>query len=351
MSHAQTSLTPRERELGAIILQYNEVTERLKFSHEQLLTEVTRLREELEHKNRQLERRERLAALGQMAAGLAHEIRNPLGGIQLYASLLERDLAGSPELLGVVTKIRRGVRILDSLVNDVLTFANPNEPQRARVVLGGVIEQVVELIAPKMRQAKVELRVDRAGDPIELWADPRQLHQILFNTLLNGMEAAGSGGWVELSACARQRDGAQAVITIADSGPGIPPEVRERIFNPFFTTKDSGTGLGLAIVHQLVEAHGGSVTVGEHPAGGAIFTIRLPVAEPAEASGGKLATAPQRSGAEFIAAEPGPPPPRGAPRGGGGARGRAPPRRAGAMPWQARLGELRIPSPTCGTPH
>jgi signal transduction histidine kinase len=288
MTQVQTSLTPRERELGAIILQYNEVTERLKLSHEQLLTEVTRLREELEHKNRQLERRERLAALGQMAAGLAHEIRNPLGGIQLYASLLERDLAGSSGLLEVVTKIRQGVHMLDSLVNDVLTFANPSAPQRGRVVLADVIEQVAELIAPKMRQAKVELRVDKVCGSIELWADARQLHQILFNTLLNGMEAAGSGGWVELSAHPPHRGDAQAAIAIADSGPGIPPEVRERIFNPFFTTKDSGTGLGLAIVHQLVEAHGGAVTVGEHPAGGAMFTIRLPVAEPPAASGEEL---------------------------------------------------------------
>ena len=135
MAHSSASLTARERELGAIVLQYNEVTERLKASHERLLAEVARLRDELEHTNRQLERRERLAALGQMAAGLAHEIRNPLGGIQLYASLLARDLADSPNLLETVRKIQRGVHMLDGLVNDVRSFAHPSEPQRERVSL------------------------------------------------------------------------------------------------------------------------------------------------------------------------------------------------------------------------
>jgi signal transduction histidine kinase len=278
MTCIQTDLTPRERELGAIILQYNEVTERLKHSHEQLLSEVARLRDELEHTNRELERRERLAALGQMAAGLAHEIRNPLGGIQLYASVLAKDLVEAPRQLAIVEKIRRGVHMLDSLVNDVLTFANPSEPQRGRVDLDAVIEEVADLVSPRLRQAGVELRVDSSCQGIVLWADARQLQQILLNVLQNGLEAAGEGGWVSISA-GRADDGRdEAVITIADSGPGISAELRHRIFNPFFTTRDKGTGLGLAIVHQLVEAHGGSITAGADPAGGAEFTLCLPLA-------------------------------------------------------------------------
>ena len=150
MSSEPVCLTPRERELGAIVLQYNEVTERLKASHEQLLSEVARLREELAHKNRELERRERLAALGHMAAGLAHEIRNPLGSIQLFASLLGRDLVDAPKQFQLVEKISRAVHLLDGLVGDVLTFAKPCEPQRDEVVLGRIVDEVVELMAPRL---------------------------------------------------------------------------------------------------------------------------------------------------------------------------------------------------------
>ena len=139
-----------------------------------------------------------------------------------------------------------------------------------------MIDEVAELLAPRRRQAGVDLRVEGDSRRITLWCDARQVRQILWNTLLNALEAAGEGGWVSVSARPAEDGRPEAVITVADSGPGIPDELRERVFNPFFTTKDRGTGLGLAIVHQLVEAHGGSIAVGRHPAGGAMFTIRLP---------------------------------------------------------------------------
>jgi signal transduction histidine kinase len=285
-SQAQTDLTPRERELGAIILQYNEVTERLKSSYEQLLTEAERLREELEHKNRELERRERLAALGQMAAGLAHEIRNPLGGIQLYASLLARDMSDSPEQLDVLQKIGRGVRLIDGLVTDVLTFAKPSDPQKADVCFGAVLDEVIELMVARLQRVQVDLRIDPTCRDLSLWADPKQLKQVLSNVLFNALEALeadqvnadeGQLPWVAVSAEVDGETGQDALITIADSGPGIDSDALHRVFNPFFTTKDSGTGLGLAIVHQLVEAHGGSITAGRDGQRGAVFSIRLPL--------------------------------------------------------------------------
>jgi signal transduction histidine kinase len=282
MNSAPTGLTPRERELGAIILQYNEVTERLKRSHDQLLAEVGRLREELERKNRELERRERLAALGHMAAGLAHEIRNPLGSIQLYASLLARDLTDRPKQFQTVEKISRAVHLLDGLVSDVLAFGKPTEPQRRTVVLGRVIDQVVSLVRHRLERAGVTLSADDCCRDVELWADDRQLQQILLNVLVNGIEAARPDAvgqaWVRLSTGLSQA-GEEIVVSVADSGAGVEPEILQRIFNPFFTTKDSGTGLGLAIVHQLVEAHGGRISAGRHEGGGAVFTIRLPVGQ------------------------------------------------------------------------
>ncbi|MBN1345976.1 MAG: hypothetical protein JXQ73_25015 [Phycisphaerae bacterium] len=293
MSDVQTDLTPRERELGAIILQYNEVTERLKASYEQLLAEAERLREELERTNRELERRERLAALGQMAAGLAHEIRNPLGGIQLYASLLTRDLKDSPKQLDILQKIGRGVRLIDGLVSDVLTFAKPSDPQKVDVEFGTVLDEVLELMVPRLQRSGVELRIEPNCRQVVLWADPKQLQQIIANVLFNALEAVGQIDrsadvnrleWVAVSAEANDDSDEDVLITVADSGPGIDPEALHRVFNPFFTTKDTGTGLGLAIVHQLVEAHGGSITAGRHHQNGALFTIRLPLRTPVAAS-------------------------------------------------------------------
>ncbi len=301
MADVEAGLTQRERELGAIILQYNDVTERLKGSYEQLMAEAERLREELERKNRELERRERLAALGQMAAGLAHEIRNPLGGIQLYANLLKQDLAEAPELVEVVEKIGRGVRLIEGLVSDVLTFAKPSEPQRESVELGRLVDEVVDLLRPRVEQGKVTLRVDDACYDVTLEADRRQLQQILLNVLVNSIQAASAKRlavlsaairageaveppqtWVELTAHVDATTGQDVVIRVSDSGQGIPGDLLQRVFNPFFTTKDSGTGLGLAIVHQLVEAHGGAITAGNHEGGGALFTIRLPASVPAD---------------------------------------------------------------------
>lgn len=304
MAEVETGLTQRERELGAIILQYNEVTERLKGSYEQLMSEAERLREELERKNRELERRERLAALGQMAAGLAHEIRNPLGGIQLYANLLKQDVAEVPELVEVVEKIGRGVRLIEGLVSDVLTFAKPSMPQREPVELGRLVDEVVDLLRPRVEQGKVTLRVDDACYGITMYADRRQLQQILINVLVNSVqastakrlevvsEAVKSGqtlappeAWVELTACIDVTTGQDVVIKVFDNGKGIPSDHLQRVFNPFFTTRDSGTGLGLAIVHQLVEAHGGAITAGNIEGGGALFTIRLPVGDDADETG------------------------------------------------------------------
>jgi signal transduction histidine kinase len=149
MNMSEKALTERERELGAIIDAYNEVTEQLKVSHERLTGEVSRLREELARKNRELRRRERLAALGERAAGVAHEIRNPLGGLRMFASLLEKDLRDRPESLRMVGKVAQCVSSLESVVADTLEFARPSEPRSERVRLGPLVSEVVELAQAK----------------------------------------------------------------------------------------------------------------------------------------------------------------------------------------------------------
>jgi signal transduction histidine kinase len=267
----------RIEELGRIILAYSEVTERLQQSHEQLTGTVAALQAELSEKNKLLERKERLAALGEMAAGMAHEIRNPLGGIQLYASLLARDVAAMPASAELVSKIAGGVRRLEGLVSQVLQFAREIRIVPAEADVALVVDMALELAQPKIRERAIKVVV-RGERPLVARVDEHLLGQAVLNLVLNAAEAMEQGGtiWVNFTP-AREEDGEgrQARLTIRDSGPGIPPGILERIFNPFFTTKDTGTGLGLAIVHRIVDAHDGTITVTNPPGGGAQFEIRI----------------------------------------------------------------------------
>lgn len=280
-SPARAPLTPAEtakrmEELGRIILAYSEVTERLQQSHEQLRKTVEHLRQELSEKNRLLERKNRLAALGEMAAGLAHEIRNPLGGIQLYASMLAHDLAGREEPLRTVHKISAGVKRLEGLVGQVLQFTREIAVNPEPADLAQIVTQSVEYAQKAFIDRGVECRVE-GPRPLLVNVDPLLFGQTLLNLLLNAAEAIESGGHVQVKfARPPERSAArQFHLSVRDSGAGIEPEILDRIFNPFFTTKDTGTGLGLAIVHRIVEAHDGTITASNEESGGARFEIRI----------------------------------------------------------------------------
>jgi len=277
MSPATLTLTDRERELGAIINAYNEVTERLKCSHDRLLAETRRLREELVEKNRELARRQRLAALGEMAAGVAHEIRNPLAGIQLYASLLIRDLRDDAGCRQLAERIDAGVRTLDGIVSDVLAFAGGAEPQRARVALAELLSACAASIEPARQRRGASVVFDESVQACVLDIDAGQVQRALLNLLFNALDAAGDEGtvWVFTK---QEPDGSGCAIHVADNGPGVADENKDRIFNPFFTTKDSGTGLGLAIAHRIAEVHGGKLQVMDRAGGGAEFVLTLPPA-------------------------------------------------------------------------
>jgi len=279
MSSLTGKLTQRERELGAIINSYNEVTEQLKQSHEQLREEVRRLRQELARKNRQLRRRERLAALGELAAGVAHEIRNPLSAIELFASLLARDLKDRPAQRRLVGKISKGVGKLESIVSDILEFGRPSEPDPVRVRLDAVARETIELAYGKIEECGVAVEVSGALAGVEVITDRVLLQRGLLNLLINGLEATASGTSngprrVVIGLGGGTDD--QVTVTVADEGPGVDPEIMDRIFDPFFTTKDNGSGLGLAIVHQIAESLGGSVRAANRSCGGAVFSLCLP---------------------------------------------------------------------------
>ncbi len=278
----------RLAELAEIIQSYNAVTLKLQHSHEVLQAEVERLQEELAGKNAQLQRSKRLAALGEMAAGIAHEIRNPLAAIHLYARMLVEDLSAWE--CGVVPsggagdvkpqretaeKIADAVRGLNAIVTDVLSFSREITPRIEAVPVEPMIARVLEAHRPAMDAASVDVSVEIAVESVQ--CDAQLMHQALLNIARNAVDAMATGAASEreLRISVRAESGsAFHVITIADSGPGIEQDDIDRIFNPFFTTRNTGTGLGLAIVHRIVDAHGGNIRVSNDA--GAVFEIRIP---------------------------------------------------------------------------
>lgn len=273
MNDVSTKPNLSPEELAGVLASYNDAAGRLKESHDTLQHEVRRLRTELAHKNRQLERRKRLAALGEMAAGLAHEIRNPLGGIQLYADLLRKDLGGQRRSVDIVDKIISGVRSLDCLVTEVLAMTHTVAPKTKPGDLAMAATAAIDLLADRIEARGVHLSCRTAG-PIQAVCDHDMIRRALLNVVRNAIDAAGCDGTVTVELFQKNH---RAVIQVADDGPGVKADVADRIFNPFFTTKQEGTGLGLAIVHRIVEAHEGTITVGTSPLGGALFTIKLPI--------------------------------------------------------------------------
>ncbi|MEM6457875.1 MAG: ATP-binding protein [Planctomycetota bacterium] len=267
-------------DLADVFRAYSAVSERLQASHEALQEEVARLHTELAAKNAQLERSKRLAALGEMAAGIAHEVRNPLAAIQLYAELIGADLqeANHDTLAPAADhtrKIADAVRGLSGVVQDVLSFAQTVEPQPRTLDAAEVLQRVVDEQRPGIESRRIEVVIEVKRP--RLHADPDLLHRALVNLVRNAVEAVADREERRLTLTA---DAGR--LTVADTGPGLPAGVADRIFNPFFTTRSTGTGLGLAIVHRIVDAHGGAVSVtNDARHGGAIFTLELPLPQAA----------------------------------------------------------------------
>lgn len=261
-------------DLIAVLRVYNDVTERLKHSHEALAGEVHRLRGELNEKNLELQRREHLAALGQMAAGVAHEIRNPLGGIGIYASVLQKELADRPEQREIARRISAGVNNLERIVRDILAFAGNGTQRFESISLGALLQGVASQVERQVRDLATHIQFEAGLDEVFVRGDAGRVERALLNLCFNAIEAAGQCGkvWVRRG----ESDDEMIAVVVEDNGPGIDPAALNKIFNPFFTTKDDGTGLGLAIVHSIAESHGGFVRAGSRAGGGASFVFTLP---------------------------------------------------------------------------
>lgn len=278
MSVAQTSTLPADDAtdaLGAVLRDYMDVARRLQETHETLQREVERLRAELASKDRELERRRRLAALGELAAGVAHEVRNPLGAIQLYSGLLRNQCATHKlgPALQLIEKIEAGIQAIEAVVQDTLALV-PRDRKLAACRLAEIFARVRDATLKTLTACRVDLVLDCADDTLAVRADPDGLQRVLINLVVNAAEASPAGRAVELSAVATTDT--EVALGVRDEGPGLPEEIRHRIFDPFFTTKQHGTGLGLTIAHRLIDAYGGRLTAGNRPTGGAEFVITLP---------------------------------------------------------------------------
>ncbi|MGO8688227.1 MAG: sensor histidine kinase [Thermoguttaceae bacterium] len=259
-------------DLQTVLSAWHTATVRLEQTHESLRAEVQELTRELEAKNRQLARKDRLADLGQMASHVAHEVRNNLVPVTLYLSLLRRRIAGDRGSLDVLDKITAGFTALDVMVNDLLHFTSDRDPHWQTFSLSALIDDVRDALAAQFAAQAIRTAVD-VPKSLSVTADRDMIRRAVLNMVLNAMDAMPEGGTLDITAC-RTPGGVE--LEIADSGPGLSENVLPRIFEPFFTTKQTGTGLGLAIVARIAEVHGGEATAANCPQGGAAFTLRIP---------------------------------------------------------------------------
>jgi len=274
------TVTTNLQDFREVIDAYNGLAERLQGSQQILQREVARLRDELAEKNRQIARKNRLAILGEMAAGVAHEIRNPLGGIELYAGLIAREAGGNEKIAEWARKIQKATRGLSGIVGDILDFTRPLKPQMKTVVLDEVICAALDLASSAIDRGHVAVERDGRGR-LALRGDFNLLQRAFLNVILNAVEAMPAGGTLTTSIRPANLDGRDALsVSFADTGGGIAPADLPKVFDPFFTNKAGGTGLGLAMTARIVSAHQGKLTAHNGPQGGAVFVFGLPVDGP-----------------------------------------------------------------------
>lgn len=227
-----------------------------------------------------MERQEKLASLGMLAAGVAHEIRNPLTAIKAWLFIQQKHLKPGTAEFGDAEIIAREVSRLERIVKEVLLFARPSEPHLATLPADEPLRRVQNLMAPQLEKARIQLVCENCA-PASVRIDSQQIQQVLINLIQNAAESMGQEGTITL----RVRTGLRrladrvaevAILEVADRGKGIPPEVEKRLFDPFFTTKEAGTGLGLCIAARIVEKHGGALQYQTQVNRGTTFGIVLP---------------------------------------------------------------------------
>lgn len=288
---ARVNFVIRNDDVGQLGRQFNE-----------MIQELAQNRAEIERLHQfEMARAEHLATLGELAAGLAHEIRNPLAGIAGVVEVMGRELPKESSSRSVLPEVQNEIRHIQAILNDLLAYARPRSPEFHPADLNATVEQAVFLARQQIRTKPIEITLDADKTLPRISHDPVQVQQVVLNLLLNGIQAIHGQGKIEValrrelspaSADAKRitresfgagdpfskiGDGEWAVIRIRDTGKGIPSDSLSKIFKPFFTTRKEGTGLGLPLAKGIVESHKGKIEVTSEPGQGAQFEVWLPM--------------------------------------------------------------------------
>ena len=240
---------------------------------EQTAEQLSKVYAELQDSFEQLKRADRLSAIGHLSAGLAHEIRNPLASIEGAVGILEQRELSEERRVEFLAILKKECRRLNRLLTNLLDFARPRRPNYQIVDVGQILSSVVSLAAHMASQSSITLRADVPSSLPPVECDPEQLKQVILNLTINAIQAMPDGGEILLSARTKNSN---ILIQVKDQGCGIGPEDLDKVFNPFFTTKENGTGLGLSMAHQIVSQHGGILSGERNPDKGMTFSVLLP---------------------------------------------------------------------------
>jgi len=258
------SFSSRNDEIGDLGRNFNHMMQQLRESREEI---------EVLHRT-QISRAEHLATLGELAAGLAHEIRNPLAGIAGVIEIVGRDLPANSPARPVVKDVRQEIARISRTLTDLLETARPHPPQIRLGNLNTTVEHAVMLARQQVLSKPIKIELQKAPNLPEVEHDSDQIHQVLLNLLLNAVQAVnGEAGTVHVQVGSQENC---ASVVVSDNGRGIPPQILSNIFRPFYTTKGGGTGLGLSLARRIVEEHHGRIEVSSVVGQGSTFTVLLP---------------------------------------------------------------------------
>ncbi len=230
------------------------------------VTEMRRLQDRLHHQ-------QRLAAMGETAASLAHQIRTPLASALLHAGQLKRPRLADADRLRIAERIFERLRHLEQLINNMLLYARGGETGDARFTTDDLFDELAQTLDAQLQSARIELIIEKAESPLPLQGNRQMLLSALLNLCMNAIQAMGRDGCLRLRA---REDGEAVCLQVIDNGPGIPPEQQAAVFDPFFTTRPEGTGLGLAVVAAVVRNHQGRIELDSAPGQGCTFSLFLP---------------------------------------------------------------------------
>lgn len=280
---AVTALTKATRKLKEGNLDYR-VESGLKDEFGELALSFNQMADSIKGHYAEMQRAERLAVAGELAAGIAHEVKNPLAGIKVSIEVMQSELELAQEEREIFLQVVNEIKRIELLLKELLNYARPPRPQMVPLGVGKVVERAIQNaryslkkpLAENLTRKKITFEYNEADEVPEIIADPDQLQQVFLNLLINAIDAIEDTGVIKITvSCSAEF----VEVEISDSGEGMSPEALEKIFTPFFTTKSKGTGLGLSICKRLIEQHSGTIEAVSNPEGGMSFVVTLPASE------------------------------------------------------------------------